>query len=183
VVKHDTKNDFDSGPVELPGHGLKLDDGSRWVFVAGIASFGREEGDRIIAPIVPQREVPSETRSPALIVAELLDRQEFNGGNAKGAQIGDLLHKAEVLTGMIDARCRILCEAANVGLINDQIALGLARSANALPVESVVDDKVDGIGSGQVRIIIVFTHIQNRRCIRVEKELAKVAARSDPTDP
>ena len=68
---------------------------------------------------------------------------------------------------------QILCDAANVGLINDQIAPGLTRWANALPVERMVDDKVDGEWVSRVKVMIVFMPVQDRRRIGVEKELAR----------
>ncbi len=99
-----------------------------------VARLRREEGDRVVAPVVDEA-VRLELRA----AERLLHRQELHGVDAEGGEPGDLLDEPEIGAGPAHLRRRVGGEALDVDLVDHEVFVRDARGAVAAPVERRVD--------------------------------------------
>ena len=118
MVVDDVEDDLDAMGVKLVHHLLEFVHHRR----LQIARLGREEGERIIAPIIPQSLVDE-----IAVVDKGVDRQQFGAGDAERAQIGR------------DVRIGQAGKGAAVGFRNQRMKFG-----KALDVHLVEDRALPG---------------------------------------
>jgi len=97
VVDH-IKDYLHPGLVKGPHHGLELVDLLTTLTGAGVLVVGREEPDRVVAPVVLQPSVDQ-----ALVVNELMDRHQLHRGHAKREKVLD--HRRMRESGVCAAEC------------------------------------------------------------------------------
>ena len=99
VVEDDVEDDLDVGGVQRADHFLELADLAPRRAPHGVAAVRREQGHRIVTPVVqPRRRLPE-----AIEDRELVDRHQLDGGDAQRFQVGNLLDHAEVRARMLHA--------------------------------------------------------------------------------
>ena len=114
VVEHHVEDDLDAGPVKSLYHVTELVHGAECVGSRAISWVRREEGDRLVTPVVDQ------PRRASLGV-ERVHRKQFDGGDAEFPEIGDLLDQSgERAPGLLtDPGAGVASESADVHLIDD----------------------------------------------------------------
>mmetsp|Transcript_114809 Transcript_114809/g.256256 ORF Transcript_114809/g.256256 Transcript_114809/m.256256 type:complete len:221 (+) Transcript_114809:1807-2469(+) len=128
--------------VELPHHGLKVQDGRTEALAGSEALHGDPEGHGGIAPVVAQG-----LSSVGVVpwdgpLVEFEDRQQLNAVYPQAEKVWDLLQEAEEGAAAGYSAVRVLCKAANVGLIDDQVAELQARRRHPLPIEGLENPEV-----------------------------------------
>jgi hypothetical protein len=119
-----------------------------------VARIRREEGDRVVAPVVRQAQVDQ----PALVV-EGLDRQQFHRRDAERLQVRDgrFTGQAQEGSAMRLRHFRHLPrEAAHVHFVEHAVFHRDRRVPVALPVEAGVDDHALGRLPG----VVFGVHLQ-----------------------
>ena len=87
VVENYVENDLQAGPVQRVDHGLELGDlaaGPAGPHGGGVPVAGREEPDRVVAPVVGQAAVGQHA-----LGHELVHRQQLDGGDPQVGQVPD----------------------------------------------------------------------------------------------
>jgi hypothetical protein len=111
VIIGDVQKNLDARPVQLVNHPSEFR--SRFVRRANlaVAQMGSEEVQRHIPPVV------------AFLGIELLNRQDFDSGDAKTLQIGDFRNntRKRASRGVGDAGILPLREATHVHFVNHQV--------------------------------------------------------------
>ena len=133
VIVDDVEDDLDPGLVQARHHRLEL----RQDAGGHEAGFGREEAYRVVAPVIAQRPLDQ-----MAVVAEGLDRQKLQRGDAERAQLVDHRLGAEARESAAKLRADIRVahgEAADMGFVDDGVAPGNARRAVVAPGEGAVD--------------------------------------------
>ena len=130
VVEDDVENDLDPRRVEGVDHLAEFLPGGRPLRVAGVRRLGRAEGDRVVAPEVPQLFAGQRIDERAVVLVELVDRQKLDGRDAQLLEVADLLDQAGVGAGMTHARAGIDREAAHVQLVDDRVFERGARAVD-----------------------------------------------------
>ena len=134
VVDH-VEDHLEAGVVQARHHLLELGEhegGDR-----GIARFGGEEADRVVAPVVGEAAFQQMT-----VVHEGVDRQQFNRGDAKRADVIDHLLAAEAGEGaaqVLGHRGMQFGEAAHMRFVEDGAVPRHLGPALASPGEGRVD--------------------------------------------
>ncbi len=134
VVVDDVEQHFDTCGMQPAYHRLELAD----VAVNAVARLGREEPDRVVAPVVSLSaldEVP--------ILNERMDRHQLDRGDTEALQVLDrrLARKPRVRAAQRLRNLRMgLCEAFHVQLVDDRLAPRRARRAIVAPTERGIDD-------------------------------------------
>ena len=134
VVEDDVEDDLDAGGVKGPDHVAELVDLAVLAAAGGVGRLGRREGDAVVAPEVPQPLAGLRVGEGTIVLVELVDRQQFDGGDAQLFQIGDLLDQPGKVPGLRDAGGGMAGEAADVQLVDDRVFQ--ARSAAGRPLPS-----------------------------------------------
>ncbi len=121
MVEDDIEDDFDAVAVQQLHQRLQLIGLHAQVAGGGKGGLGGEEADRRVAPVVEKLLTGIGVGEVALVLVELLNGHQFNGVDAQGLQVGDLLADGGVGAGKFDARGAVIGEAAHVHLVDDQI--------------------------------------------------------------
>ena len=162
VVVDDIQDDFQAGGVERAHHALEFADRAG----SEVAPLGREEADRVVAPVVAQAVLHQ-----APLVDERLHRQQLHRGDAEALEIFD--HRAAGESGVGAAELfghvgMALGEALDVELVDDGVLPRRARRPVVAPAKGAVDD----LGAPEARADLA----DDQFCVRVEEELRAVEA-------
>ena len=155
VVVHHVKNDLHAGMMICLDHGFELVD----LFAAfpgrGIGVVRCEEADGVVSPVVRQTLFLQEG-----VVDELVNRHQFNSGDAKLFQIFDDARISQARVGAADIRRHIHVEvghAAHMRLINHRIMVRNIRMLIIAPIEVGVDDR--GLHGVSRRVEVVHRRV------------------------
>ena len=187
VVVDNVKDHFEACRMQRLHHGLELAN----VACRGIACFGREEADGVVAPVIAQ---PQLHQAP--IVDEFVDRHQLDRRDAKPLEIFD--HRRGCKSGIGTTQCRrhigmLHGEATHVQLIDHHLVpghvgtaiiapskggidhLALEHAARAVtPVERQILALVaDGVAKQRIAPAQAADHVH---CIRVEQQLVGIEA-------
>ena len=194
VVVDDVQDHLDAGGVQRADHRLELRDlGAGWP-AAQVALLRREEGERAVAPVVPQRPILEEA-----VVGELVNGQKLDRGDPQLLEVADGRGMGQA--GVAAAqRLRHLAvqlgEAAHVRLVDDRLAPRRLGRPVVAPVEAIVDDHALRDARGAVALVdrqvglLVARRVQlvaehrlrpvdlapGRLGVRIDEQLARVAA-------
>ena len=97
VVEDDVENHFDAGGVQLADHFLELPHLVARLGARHVAAVGREEGHRVVAPVVRAARL----RAVGFFDRELVDRHQLDGGDAERFQIRNFFDRCR-------RTCRVL---------------------------------------------------------------------------
>ena len=187
VAEHDVQDDLDAGLVEGFDHVAEL---SGWLARAPIdtvAAMGGKESDRVVAPVVGDAGacgLAGRGRDVILnvLLIELLDRKQLDGGDPEGAQVGDLVDEAGKGAGVRYAGGRVSRESADVHLIDHGLVERSVERCIAFPVIAgwVHDDALDCAGDVSAGSLCVLATpvvaIDHLSCVGVEEYLVPVEA-------
>ena len=134
MVVDDVQDHFDAGGVQRLHHRLELAQRAG----GGVAHVGREEADRVVAPVVAQPVLDQ-----PLVVDQRMDRHQLDGGDAEPAQV--LEHRRGRKAGIGAAKLRrdVRCTlgvALDVQLVDHRVLPGRARRTIVAPRERRIDD-------------------------------------------
>ena len=179
VVEDHVEDHLEPGGVQRFDHRLELVDLVAAIAARRVLVVGREEADRLVAPVVA--EPPGDQRT---VVNELMDRQQLDRGHPEPGQVID--HR-----GFCQPRVRAaeplrhvgvqLGESLDVQLVDDRILDRCAGWAIVAPIElPATYDRPGHVRSRVRRIIALKRGIPAHRagdgaCVRVEKKLRGVA--------
>ena len=145
VVVHDVEHDLEARLVQSPHHARELAaHGVRALGLrrgGGIRRVRREEGERVVAPVV-QPALPHEP----LLGDEGVRGQELDG---RDAEPGEVLERCVVREPRVGAAERLgdrgveLREATHVRLVDDGVVERHARLRRAAPVETAVGQRLE----------------------------------------
>ena len=193
VVINHVEDDLDAGLVEGADHGLELGDHLARLLGKGIVMVWGEKAEGVIAPVVAQPQV-----AQAIVLQELVDGHELNGGNAKLFEVvndGRVGH-AGIRAAQLFWYVRVgHGHALNVGFVNDLFIIGNMGAVVATPVKEGIDDHrqhgvaqrvlfvAAGAGFLGVDVIgiqggIAVEFAVEGSGIRIDKELGRVAAQA-----
>ena len=113
VIEHDVEDHLEARPVQRLHHVTELVDRTQRISTRAVRLVGREERDRLVAPVVdPVRRA---------LGVELEHRQQLHGRHPEVAEIRDLLDQAGVGAARLlsDPRARMAREPAHVRLVHD----------------------------------------------------------------
>ncbi len=136
VVEHDVEHDLHAVIVQGLHHPAELAERLRSLPVAGVRRLGRRVGDGVVAPEIAKLLARERIDERAVVLVELVDRQEFDGGDAEILEIRDLLDQPAKGAAVADARRLVDREAADVQLVDDGV---LARDAGIDVVGPIVE--------------------------------------------
>ena len=134
VVVDDVEHHLDAGIMQ-PRHG-----GAERIqrIVLRVARLGREERDRVVAPVVRQLLLDQPP-----VVDQAVDRQQLDGGDAELLEMIDHRGRGEPAIGAAQVRRHVLAllrQALDVGLVDDGVFPGdVGADFAAAPVEGLVD--------------------------------------------
>ena len=134
VIVNDIQNHLDTTVVEVAHHFLDLVDKGR----REIAGLRREEGNRVIAPIVSQFFLDE-----VIVIDESVDRQEFDCGHAQICDVIDHLrrhHSRERAAEMLRHAGMAHRIAAHMGLVDDRALPRRLRLALLAPGKGGIDN-------------------------------------------
>ncbi len=120
-------------------HGFEFVDLFAALSGAGVGVVGREESDGVVAPIVAEAFFLQEA-----VVDELVDRHEFDRGDAEFLQVFDHRRVCESCVGSADFRRHFPVEvghAAHMGLVDDRIVIGDVWVLVVAPIEIRIDHR------------------------------------------
>src|SRR5262249_10478321 len=100
VIEDVSENDLDAGGVEGANHLAKLDDLVVLDGARGIRGLRRRESDAVVAPEIPQPLAGQRIRERAIVLVELVHRQQLDRGDAELLQVGNLLNGRGELPGL-----------------------------------------------------------------------------------
>ena len=155
VVDH-VEDHLDAGGMERAHHGLELSHRRAIGAAARIGVVGREEPDRIVAPVVAQP--PTNQR---VLSHELMDGQQLDGRHAERQQMLDRrwARQPRERPALVGGHRRMRGgEALHVDLVHDRLVPGGARRPIAGPVERRVDD--DGARRERRAVVVVPPQIR-----------------------
>ncbi len=187
VVDH-VEDDFDAGVVQRAHHRLELLHLATGVAARGVLRVGREEPDRVVAPVVRQALVDEER-----VVGEVVDGHQLERRDAERGQVVDhhrVRHagvRAAHLLGDLGVQ---LGHALDVRLVDHRLGVGQARRAVVGPVEERADHDALGHVTGRVVVVDAVRVVEvvaeqrlvpldgavDRLRVRVEQQLVRVAA-------
>jgi hypothetical protein len=150
VVDH-VQDHLDAGGVQPAHHLLELADLLAVVARVRVAAGGREEVDGAVAPVVAQPLLDQE-----VLVDDLVDRQQLDGGDAERLQVLDDRGVANGGVGAADLLRHLGVEhrePLDVRLVDDRLVPGDAWAAVALPVERGVDHHALRHAPGAVLVV------------------------------
>ena len=137
VVVDDVEDDLDVGVVQVAHHRLELLHLRAGTAARrGVGVVGREEGDRVVAPVVREALLLQ-----VVVVEELVDRHELHGGDPEPLVVLDhhRVREARVGAAQLLREIRVLHrQPAHVGLVDHRLVVRDARRAVAAPVEERV---------------------------------------------
>ena len=200
VVVDDVEDHLDAGLVERAHHRLELRDRGPGMVGGGVLVVRREEAEGVVAPVVSQPEIEQ-----PVVVHELVDRHQFDGGDVERLQMIDDRRVPEAGIGATqflgDPRMS-LGHALDVRLVDDRLVVRGARRMVGAPVEERVDhhaghgvarrihhrrcatgSQVLGIEVVGVQRLAEVEVTVERLAVRVEQQLARVAAMPGRWDP
>jgi len=133
VVVDDVEDHLDPGPVKRLDHSLELAHLLAARSRRRVQRVRSEKPDRRVPPVVGQA-----ARVQEVLVGDVVDGQELDGGDAQRAQVLDCVvgGEARVRAAKIVAYSRVeLREATDVCLVDDRLVPRRSERAVALPVE------------------------------------------------
>ena len=138
MIVDNVQQHFEAGIMQSRDGGAKLVDRA----VLRVALLGREEGERVVAPVID--ELAFDERA---VVDKAVDRQQLDCGDAEPAQVADHFGRSERPIGAAQAGWNVLaqlCQPLDVGLVDEGVFPGdVGPFLASAPVEAVVDD--DGL--------------------------------------
>ena len=189
VVDH-VENDLEARMMQAVDHRLELVDR----VLREVARVGREEADRVVAPVVRQALVEQ-----VVVVDERVDRQQLDGRHAETGQVLDhrvVREAGERAAQRLRHRGVPLRETTHVRLVEDHLLPWHARPGGLAPREVRVDHdalrherRAVPIVESQVRVVLTAllhriaeqfgrpgqrTHVSLR--VRIEQQLRRVEA-------
>ncbi|CAO0831035.1 hypothetical protein SMICM17S_11286 [Streptomyces microflavus] len=201
VVVDDVEDDLDPGAVQGVHHPLELADLPARRAGGGVAGVRGEVADGVVAPVVVQ---PAPQQM--VLVGELVDRQQFDGGHPQPGQVVDRgrVRESGVRAAQLGRDVRVeLGEAAYVEFVDDGVGPRGLGAAVLHPVVVIVDD--DALGHVRSRVPVVpygvgdmlvrpvpYVPVDLRRQgevavdrtgVRVEQQLGRVPAGARPGVP
>ena len=182
VVEDDVEHDLDPGGVERLDHPAELLPGGGVLGVAGIGRLGRAEGDRVVAPEVAELLAGQRVDERAVVLVELVDRQQLDGRHPQRLQVGDLLDQAGVGARVPHAGRGV---PADVQLVEDRV---LAQDAPRVEAAGALDlggraPPVDQAAAGDVPRHAPGPAARQGARRRVEQDDARVVEVPDPLRP
>ena len=189
VVVDDVQDDLDAGGVQHLDQLLELLDLLAPAAVGGVGVVGGEEADRVVAPVVAQA-----GRHQALVVQELVDRQQLDGGHPQSEEVVDHGRVPEARVGAPQLGRHVGVahgQAPDVGLVHQRLVPRGPRVAVVAPVEVRVGHHhpghVRGAVEGRRRAVgVVGVGPEHRRVpvhltldglgVGVDQQLVRVAA-------
>ena len=166
----------------------------------GVAVVRGEEADRVVAPVVRQPPLDQERLGHVLV-----DREQFDGGDAEVKQVrdGGLVAQAGVGPAQRRGDVRVAHgEALDVDLVQDRVRVAVPGPLVVLPAERRVDDQAPGHVPGGVQAArlagvgrVLAEHLRperdrsaDRLGVGVEQQLGRVAPQAlgrvpGPADP
>ncbi len=182
VVVDDVEDHLDPRAVERLHHALELAHLLAARPGGRVERVRREEADGRVAPVVREP-----ARVQELLVGDVVDGEQLDGGDAERAQMVDRLLRGEAGVGAAEvlAYGRVqLREAADVGLVDHRLVPGRRERPIALPVEALVDDDALGDGRGVVRlvrlqVVAVDGVRQDAGCAERDRPLDRLGVRVD----
>ena len=163
VVVHDVENDLDARRVERLHHALELVDLIAESF-RGVANVGREEADRVVAPVVRE---PAFGEMP--VDDELVHGQQLDRGDAEREEVLDhrIAAEAEVRAAKILRHFGMqLRHAFDMALVDDRAIPRNAQRAIFFPCECRIDDHAFRNAAGAVVRIGLEVFVRRRRLCR-----------------
>ena len=137
VVINHVEDDLDAGLVEGANHGLELGDHLARLLGKGIVMVRGEKTEGVIAPVVAQPQV-----AQAIVLQELVDGHELDGGNAKLFEVvndGRVGH-AGIRAAELFRHVRMSHgHALDVGFVDDLFVIRNMRAVVAAPVKEGVN--------------------------------------------
>ena len=140
VVVNHVQYDLDAAIVQILDHLLELaNDVDAQMRVAGVAGLGREEPQRVIAPVVAQPPVDQMT-----IVHKVMHRHQLDGGDAQFLQVLDDRRRCDTGVGAAQLLGHVGMQhghAAHVRFVDDRLVRLVGRTVLAGPIECRIDDR------------------------------------------
>ncbi len=127
VIEDHVEDHLDAGRMQPRHHGLERFDAA----VGAVALIGREETDRVVAPIVPQTlfdQMP--------VVDEGMHRQELDAGDAEPPKMLDQAGRRQAAEQPAPAGRNVLAQhgdALDVRLVDDRVVPGDLRGDGRRP--------------------------------------------------
>ncbi len=121
MVQDDVQDHFNTGAVKCLHHLPEFRGLTPLRSIEAVGLFGRKVGDRIIAPVVLEFFSRHRIEQLRLILVELENRHQLNGGHSQVLEIRYFFGQAGEGSGMLRLRTHMNCEAANVCLVDDRI--------------------------------------------------------------
>src|SRR5262249_16254728 len=103
---------------------------------SGVRCFWRCKSDRVVTPEVAVALTGLRVDERALVLVELVNRQEFDCGYAERFQVRDFLGQSRERSRMRDARGGMAGEAADVQLIDNRFLMRHERRRVVAPIVS-----------------------------------------------
>ena len=160
VVVDDVQDDLEPGAVQGPDHGLEL---AHLLAepAGGIAHVGRQEGDRVVAPVVGEAPLHQ-----VAVGHKLVHRHELDGGHAEAEQVvddrigGEAQVGAPEMLGDTGVQHR---HAAHVALVDDTAVERGEGPSVVAPGECRVDHQALRHPAGRVPVVVgeVFGRVAN----------------------
>ena len=151
VVVDDVEDHLDAGLVQGLHHLLELLHLLARLPARAVLVVGREEADRVVAPVVAQPVLDQHG-----VVHELVHGHELDRGDAEALQVVDDRRAGEARVGAAQLLGHVGVEhghALDVGLVDDRLVQRRARVAVVVPVEVRVGD--DGLGHERRAVVVV----------------------------
>ena len=150
MVEDDVENHLDAGGMEGPNHLLEFANLAARLLPGRVATVRREEGQRIVAPVV---ELVGPDAAGQL-GGKLVHRHQLHRRHTERLKIRDLFNDTQVRARMGDAARRTGREAADVHFVDDGVGQTAPQVSISLPVEGIVDHHTlrgpdDAVGAGE----------------------------------
>ncbi len=148
VVVDDVEDDLDAGRVQRLHHRLELVDDAAARRCRRVAHVGREETDRVVAPVVDQA-----ARAQKPFVHRLLYRKQLDRGHTQGPQMSDGggVRKPTVGAPQLGWNGRVeLGEAPDVDFVKNAPRPRNSRRSISRPIECIVHHHAAGHRHGTV---------------------------------
>ena len=169
MIEYNIKNYFDAIFVELTDQLFQLSSLTVMLRLGSIAGVWRKEVDRIVSPVFQK---PFAIYSTGIhILVELEDRHQLYGVDPQFLEIRDLFTKTGKGSRVHNTGRRILCKAADVKLIDDQVTDLTGGLRHVFPVKGITYHT--GMIASDL-LLAPFTLTGNGFGIRIKKNLCLI---------
>ena len=159
MIENDIEDDFDPRPMQCLHHIAKFAQMAGLLEARRSSPLAARRGRRSVAPVMPDSGAPSiGLVPPTSVSSNLKDREEFDGGDPQGLEIGDLSTTAAKVPGWRPGG-RGARETADVHLIDDRLAHWPVDRRVALPI---VGDGIDDSAAQRGHAVIAGTQATPR---------------------